>query len=193
MYKYFLVSWSILGTNTCQKRGIKPAWKLIQTFKVQISYFFGSVVRFWNHSVPSNATIKPYIQNIISEKKGFLKLLPIPRSALVIVTDINMFLLPNSFPMNNFYPPTNSWTSPYWKDMLSFCFLTSGQQGGNTWDPNYTLGVDFLTTIFYNLKKVTSRSIFILSSLDVGHWAAQTQPFFDKLPEITDFGLLQQS
>ena len=82
MHKYFLVSWSILGTNTCQKWGIKPAWKLIQTFKVQISYFFGSVVRFWNHSIPSNATIKPYIQNIISEKKGFLKLLPIPRSVL---------------------------------------------------------------------------------------------------------------
>ena len=36
-------------------------------------------------------------------------------------------------------------------------------------------------------------SNFILSSLEVGHWAAQTQPFFDKLPEITDFGLLQQS
>ena len=36
-------------------------------------------------------------------------------------------------------------------------------------------------------------SNFILSSLEVGHWVAQTQPFFDKLPEITDFGLLQQS
>ena len=36
-------------------------------------------------------------------------------------------------------------------------------------------------------------SNFILSSLEVGHWAAQTQAFFDKLPEITDFGLLQQS
>ena len=30
-------------------------------------------------------------------------------------------------------------------------------------------------------------SNFILSSLEVGHWAAQTQAFFDKLPEITDF------
>ena len=34
---------------------------------------------------------------------------------------------------------------------------------------------------------------FILISLDAGHCAAQTQPFFDKFPEITDFGLLQQS
>ena len=35
-------------------------------------------------------------------------------------------------------------------------------------------------------------SNFILRSLEVGHWAAQTQAFFDKIPEITDFGLLQQ-
>ena len=30
-------------------------------------------------------------------------------------------------------------------------------------------------------------SNFVLSLLEVGHWVAQT--FFDKLPEITDFGL----
>ena len=36
-------------------------------------------------------------------------------------------------------------------------------------------------------------SNFILSSLEVGYWNAQTQAFFDKLPEITDFGPLQQS
>ena len=36
-------------------------------------------------------------------------------------------------------------------------------------------------------------SNFTLSSLEVDHCAAQTQPFFDKLPEITDFGPLQQS
>ena len=36
-------------------------------------------------------------------------------------------------------------------------------------------------------------SNFILSWLEVSHWAAQTQPFFGKLPEITDFGLLQHS
>jgi hypothetical protein len=52
--------------------------------------------------------------------------------------------------------------------------------------------------IFYNLKNShqalsNEGSNFILSSLEVGHSAAQTQPFFDKLPEITDFGLLQQS
>jgi hypothetical protein len=51
--------------------------------------------------------------------------------------------------------------------------------------------------IFYNLKKFISRSNdgsnFILSLLEVGHCVAQTWPFFDKLPEITDFGILQQS
>ena len=36
-------------------------------------------------------------------------------------------------------------------------------------------------------------SNFILSPLDVGHSVAKTCLFFDKLPEITDFGLLQQS
>ena len=35
--------------------------------------------------------------------------------------------------------------------------------------------------------------IFILSQLEVGHCVGQIQPFFDKFPEITDFGLLQQS
>ena len=36
-------------------------------------------------------------------------------------------------------------------------------------------------------------SNFILSLLEVGNLAAQTQAFIDKLPEITDFGLIQQS
>ena len=36
-------------------------------------------------------------------------------------------------------------------------------------------------------------SNFILSSLEVGHWVAQTWHFFDKLPEVADFGPLQQS
>ena len=35
-------------------------------------------------------------------------------------------------------------------------------------------------------------SNFILSQLEVGHRAAQTWADFDKLPEITDFGLLLQ-
>ena len=29
----------------------------------------------------------------------------------------------------------------------------------------------------------------ILSQVELGHWVAQTWPFFDKLPEITDCGL----
>ena len=36
-------------------------------------------------------------------------------------------------------------------------------------------------------------SNFILSSLKVDHTVAQTYPFFDKLPWILDFGLLQKS
>ena len=56
----------------------------------------------------------------------------------------------------------------------------------------------FWTMIFYNLKNLSQDlsnegSNFILSSLEVGHWVAQTYPFFCKLPEITDFCLLQQS
>ena len=52
--------------------------------------------------------------------------------------------------------------------------------------------------IFYNLKnsvqdKSNEGSNFILSSLEIGHGVVQKQAFFYKLPEITDFGLLQQS
>jgi hypothetical protein len=52
--------------------------------------------------------------------------------------------------------------------------------------------------IFHNLKnsvqdESNEGSNFILSSLEVGHCVVHTQAFFDKLPEITDFGLLQQS
>ena len=36
-------------------------------------------------------------------------------------------------------------------------------------------------------------SKFILSSLEVVHSVDQTWAFFDKLPEITDFGPLQES
>ena len=36
-------------------------------------------------------------------------------------------------------------------------------------------------------------SNFFLSSLEVGHRVAQTWLFFGKLPEMTDFALLQQS
>ena len=56
----------------------------------------------------------------------------------------------------------------------------------------------FLTMIFYSLRNSgqdlsNEGSNFIWSSLEVGHLVAQTSVFFDKLPEITDLGLLQQS
>ena len=56
----------------------------------------------------------------------------------------------------------------------------------------------FWTMIFLNLKNSSQDlsnevSNFILSLLALGHSVAQTSPLFDKLTEITDFGLLQQS
>jgi hypothetical protein len=39
---------------------------------------------------------------------------------------------------------------------------------------------------------IFGRSSYVIT-LEVGHWVAQTQTFFDKLPEITGFGILQQS
>ena len=70
--------------------------------------------------------------------------------------------------------------------------------GAVTWDPNYTPGMNFLDHIFSILKNSgqdlsneESNFILRLSILEVGQWAAQTQAFFDKLPDITDFGLLQ--
>ena len=39
--------------------------------------------------------------------------------------------------------------SLYWTGMSSFLFLASDH---NEADPNYTLGVDFWTKIFYNLN-----------------------------------------
>ena len=80
--------------------------------------------------------------------------------------------------------------SSYWTAKSSFLFLASDHTEA---DPNCTLWVDFWTMIFYNLKNSgqdlsNEMSNFILSSLEDGHWVAQT--FFDKVPEITDFGLL---
>ena len=51
--------------------------------------------------------------------------------------------------------------------------------GGNTWDPNYATGLDFLDNIFFNLKNSgqdlsNEGSNFILSSVEVGHSVAQT-------------------
>ena len=69
---------------------------------------------------------------------------------------------------------TKAWTSLYWTAMSSFCFQISGHHGGNTWDPNYAPGLDFLDHIFFNLKNSgqdlsNEGSNFILSSLKVGH------------------------
>ena len=51
--------------------------------------------------------------------------------------------------------------SSYWTAKLSFLFLTSDQ----TWaDPNYTLGVDFWTKIFYNLKNSGSDLSYLMRS-----------------------------
>ena len=51
--------------------------------------------------------------------------------------------------------------------------------GGNSWDPYYAPGLDFLDHIFFNLKNSgqdlsNEGTNFILSSLEVGHWFAQT-------------------
>ena len=53
-------------------------------------------------------------------------------------------------------------------------FLTSGQHEAGNWDPNYTLGVDFLDHDFLQSKNShrdlsKKGSNFILSSLEVGH------------------------
>ena len=55
-----------------------------------------------------------------------------------------------------------------------FVFRQVDIMGGNTWDPNYAPGLDFLDHIFFNLKNSgqdlsNEGSKFILSSLKVGH------------------------
>ena len=55
-----------------------------------------------------------------------------------------------------------------------FVFRQVDIMGGNTWDPNYAPGLDFLDHIFFNLKNSgqdlsNEGSNFILSSLEVGH------------------------
>ena len=65
--------------------------------------------------------------------------------------------------------------------------------------PLCTPGVDFLDPDFFIIIKNSAQDLsnegsnFILSLLEVSHWVAQTWAFFDKLPEITDFGPLQES
>ena len=78
-------------------------------------------------------------------------------------------------------------------------FLADLPTWGGSLDPKLRPGGRFFGPcpflILKNLHQDLSNegSNFILSALEVGHWVAQTWQFFDKLPEITDFGLLQQS
>ena len=58
--------------------------------------------------------------------------------------------------------------------ILAIVFRQVDIMGGNTWDPNYAPGLDFLDHIFFNLKNSgqdlsNEGSNFILSSLDFGH------------------------
>ena len=72
---------------------------------------------------------------------------------------------------------------------FSFSDFNWGRENG---PQNYTAEVDILDHDLLQSHQDLSNegSNFILSSLEVGHSAAQTQPFFDKLPEITDFAHL---
>ena len=88
---------------------------------------------------------------------------------------------------------------PYrWTEHSHF-FFEKMSSGGGKKDPQITpQGGFFGPWSFIILKNshqdlINEGSNFILSSLEVGHWAAPTQPFLDKLPEIIDFGLLHQS
>ena len=97
-------------------------------------------------------------------------------------------------------------TMGYGKDLLRYgrntrpkfilgSFNFEGQKGGPKLHPG---GGFFGLWPFITLKSShqdlsNEGSNFILSQLEVGHWVARTRPFFDKLTEITDFGLLQQS
>ena len=94
---------------------------------------------------------------------------------------------------------TYPWTSLYWTAKSSFSFLTSDQLEACYFGPKLHTGGGFFGPWFFIILKKSHKDLsnegsnFILSSLEVGHWAAQTQAYFDKLPEITDFVLLQQS
>ena len=55
-----------------------------------------------------------------------------------------------------------------------FVFRQVDIMGGNTWDPNYAPGLDFLDHIFFNQKNSgqylsNEGSNFILSLLEIGH------------------------
>ena len=83
-----------------------------------------------------------------------------------------------------------------WTELLSIFFGWSAHMRRELGTQITPWGWIIWTMILYNLKNYSQDlsnegSNFILSSLEVGHWVAQL--FFDKLPEITNFGLLQQS
>ena len=80
--------------------------------------------------------------------------------------------------------------SLYWTAKSSFIFLTSDHTEAENLGPKLHPGGFFGPWFFIILKNLhqdlsNEGSNFILSSLEV----AQTWPFFDKLPEITGFGL----
>ena len=87
--------------------------------------------------------------------------------------------------------------STYWAVPRSEIFTHRGQNWGPKLHPGP--GVDFFGPWSFIILKNSHQDLsnegsnFILSQLKVGHWLAQTCLFFDKFPEITDFGLLQQS
>ena len=78
-------------------------------------------------------------------------------------------------------------------------FLTSNQPWAEYLGPKLHPRGRFLGPWFLIILKNSHQDLsnegsnFILSSLEFGHWVAQTWPFFDKLSEITDFGLLEKS
>ena len=93
----------------------------------------------------------------------------------------------------------NHGQSSYWTAKSSFFFLTSDHTEAENLGPKLHPGGGFFGPWFFIILKNSHQDLsnkgsnFILSSLEVGDWVAQTWPFFDKLLEMADFGLLQQS
>ena len=81
----------------------------------------------------------------------------------------------------------------YWTVIWCHCYNSSGHHGGCYLGPKLHPGDGFFGPWFFIILKDSHHDegpYFIFSSLEVGHWVFQTS--FDQLPEITDFGLLQQ-
>ena len=102
-------------------------------------------------------------------------------------------------PPKSYLNRLNHGQSSYWTAKSSFVFLASDQPEGENLGPKLRpRGGFFGPWIFIILKNShqdlsNEGSNFILSALEVGHWAVQTQQLFDKFHEISDFGFLQQS